>query len=125
MKPGQKTQEQLEEEKREKEAYGDEDYGDEYGEYDDEEEEKKDDDEVNDGKKGVVGIKKTDLEFEDKYEKLSTIIFRLNDIYNLRNKDEEKRQFDLLSETFKREKIGRLNILKCVFLDRFTFLDYI
>ncbi len=33
LKPGQKTQQQLEEEKMERDAYGDEDYGDEFDEY--------------------------------------------------------------------------------------------
>jgi hypothetical protein len=35
-----------------------------------------------------VGIKKTDLEHEDKCEKLSTVMFRLNEIFNLKHKDE-------------------------------------
>ena len=73
----------------------------------------------------MVGIKKTDLEFEDKYDKVSVLFFRLDEIFNLKDKDKEKRDYELLAESFKREKIADLKILKCAFLDRFTFLDYI
>lgn len=52
-------------------------------------------------------------------------MFRLNEIFNLKNKDEEKRDFDLLSEGFRRDKIAKMKFLKCVLLDRFTFLEYI
>ena len=72
-----------------------------------------------------MGIKKTDLEFEDKYEKMSVVFFRIDEVFNLKNKEDEKRDFELQAESFKREKIAELKILKCVFLDRFTFLDYI
>ncbi len=52
-------------------------------------------------------------------------MFRLNEVFNLRNKDEQKRDFDLLSDSFKKEKVAKMKFLKCVLLDRFTFLDYI
>ena len=58
--------------------------------------------EANDGRKGVVGIKKTDLEFEEKHEKLSVVFFRLNEIFNLKDKENQKRDFDLLEEGFKK-----------------------
>jgi len=73
-------------------AYGDEygnEYGDEYGE------EKKDELEQNDGKKGTHGIKKTDLEFEDKNELISVFTFRLTDIFNPKDPSSEQRKFDL------------------------------
>lgn len=31
----------------------------------------------------------------------------------------------MLAESFKREKIAKMKFLKCVMLDRFTFLEYI
>lgn len=80
----------------------------------------------NDGKKGIVGIKKTDLELEEKRDLISVIKFRITDIFNPRKPNDQIRKFELYKgEQTGGDVVAKLQILKCAFLDRFTFLDYI
>jgi len=72
-----------------------------------------------------LGIKKTDLDQEKRYELISEVKFRMTEIYNPKDPEEEKRKFDLPDMVNEREVKAKVNILKCLFLDRFTFLDYI
>lgn len=72
-----------------------------------------------------MGIKKTDLDQENRYELISEVKFRMTEIYNPKDPEEEKRKFDLPDMVNEREVKAKVNILKCLFLDRFTFLDYI
>lgn len=103
-----------------------EEYGEE-GEEGEEGNEKEDKDglKVDDKRRGVLGIKKTELEQEKSYEMISEVKFRITEIYNPGDPDEEKRKFDLHDMVNERELKAKMNILKCLFLDRFTFLDYI
>jgi len=80
---------------------------------------------VDDKRRGVLGIKKTDLDQEKSYDLISEVKFKMTDIYNPKDPEEEKRKFDLHDMVNEREVKAKMNILKCLFLDRFTFLDYI
>ena len=56
---------------------------------------------------------------------ISKIEFRVSEIINLKNPKDSKREFDLMHKLDGNLKIAGLNVLRCCFLDRFTFLDYI
>ena len=80
---------------------------------------------VDDKRRGVLGIKKTELDQEKSYDLISEVKFKMTDIYNPKDPEEEKRKFELPDMVNEREVKAKMNILKCLFLDRFTFLDYI
>ena len=111
----------------EEEEEAEEEYGEEGGEGGEEGKEKNEKEaiKVDDKRRGVLGIKKTEMDQEKSYELISEVKFKLTDIYNPKDPEEEKRKFELPHMTNEHEVKAKMNILKCLFLDRFTFLDYI
>jgi len=110
-----------EEERRKKMEEKEED-DDEYGEEDEEPEEEQDEDmkKMNTKNRGAANPA-----FEHQYLLISEVFFRINEVYNPRDKENVKRRFEFMDLENPRERKAVLLILRCAFLDRFTFLDYI
>lgn len=73
-------------------------------------------------KKGTFGEV---VEYEDRRSILSSINFRVDEVINLKKPQDSKKDFELMKHNDPKKKIGEIHILRCCFLDRFTFLDYI
>ncbi len=63
-------------------------------------------------------------ELEPRRRLVSSVVFTLKDLIQ-GNQKTKKRDFDLMKHDDLKVKVARLLILRCLYLDRFTFLDYI